>query len=258
VLARPARLDGVDARRTDHVDAPHRISGCRIERVRLPRLWEGRCAEALKNGSSGGRGSASGGTVRRSSDTRSLTRMLAHGSRLLGLVRAGAFTLYGNTRSGKSGTDQVYGLNMARFLADNDRPDQLVLSLYGQLAAGLTPGTHVAGEAATVAPIAGEYHRRMFLPPNSGGNSTLLEIAAADARTRTRSSRRAPWAGARLRHPALMAPSWPSNHGEARSDVFWHALVHAERVGRLRPGLTRCAPVDRFADAETTAAASGR
>jgi len=104
-----------------------------------------------------------------------LRYVLGHGSRLLGLVRAGAFTLYGNTRSGKSGTDQVYGLNMARFLADNDRPDQLVLSLYGQLAAGLTPGTHVGGEAATVAPIAGEYHRRMFLPPNSGGNSTFLE-----------------------------------------------------------------------------------
>ena len=52
-------------------------------------------------------------------------------------------------RSAKSGTDQVYGLNMARFLADNDRPDQLVLSLYGQLAAGMTHGTYVAGEAAT-------------------------------------------------------------------------------------------------------------
>ena len=49
-----------------------------------------------------------------------------------------------------SGTDQVYGLNVARFLAANDRPDQLVLSLYGQLAAAMTPGTFVAGEAASV------------------------------------------------------------------------------------------------------------
>ena len=30
-----------------------------------------------------------------------------------------------------SGTDQVYGINVARFLADNDEADQLVLSLYG-------------------------------------------------------------------------------------------------------------------------------
>ena len=37
--------------------------------------------------------------------------------------------------SPSSGTDQVYGLNVARFLADNDQADQLVLSLYGQLAA---------------------------------------------------------------------------------------------------------------------------
>jgi hypothetical protein len=104
-----------------------------------------------------------------------LRYVFAHGSRFLGLVRAGAFTLYGRSKSGESGTDQVYGLNMARFLADNDCADQLVLSLYGQLAAGMTPGTHVSGEAATVTPIAGEFYRRMFLPPNSGSNATFLE-----------------------------------------------------------------------------------
>ena len=58
-----------------------------------------------------------------------------HGSRLLGLVRAGAFALYKTPRFPVSGTDQVYGLNVSRFLAENDEPDQLVLSLYGQLAA---------------------------------------------------------------------------------------------------------------------------
>ena len=47
-----------------------------------------------------------------------------------------------------SGTNEVYGLNVARFLADNDRPDQLVLSLYGALAAGMTDGTFVSGESA--------------------------------------------------------------------------------------------------------------
>ena len=42
------------------------------------------------------------------------------------------YALYGrDARSPISGTDQVYGLNVARFLADNDQPDQLVLSLYG-------------------------------------------------------------------------------------------------------------------------------
>jgi hypothetical protein len=102
--------------------------------------------------------------------------MLSHGSRLLGLTRAAGFTIYGAPRFPVSGTDQVYGLNLARFLADNDRPDQLVLSLYGQLAAGMTPGTHVSGEAATVAPFRGEYHRTMFLPPNSASNSVFLGL----------------------------------------------------------------------------------
>jgi hypothetical protein len=104
-----------------------------------------------------------------------LSYLLGHGSRILGLVRAGAYSLYGKSRFPVSGTDQVYGLNVARFLADNGRADQLVLSLYGQLAAGMTAGTYVSGEGATIAPIRGEYYRKMLLPPNAGSNSTFLE-----------------------------------------------------------------------------------
>ena len=104
-----------------------------------------------------------------------LRYMLTHGSRLLGLVRAGGYALYGDAPFPTSGTDQVYGLSMSRFLADNDRPDQLVLSLYGQLAAGMTRGTFVAGEAASVAPLDGERYRTMFLPPNGTSNAAFLE-----------------------------------------------------------------------------------
>ncbi len=104
-----------------------------------------------------------------------LDYMLRHGSRLLGLVRAGAYSLYGKARYPVSGTDQVYGLNVARFLADNDRPDQLVLSLYGMLGAGMTPGTFVSGEAATVAPLRGAVYRSMYMPPNTASNSAFLE-----------------------------------------------------------------------------------
>src|SRR6266545_3125926 len=83
---------------------------------------------------------ASGILPPRSAQARGVLRyMLAHGSRILGLVRAGAFTLY------------------------------------GQLAAGMTPGTYVSGEAATIAPVRGEPYRKMFLPPNSGSNATFLE-----------------------------------------------------------------------------------
>jgi hypothetical protein len=105
-----------------------------------------------------------------------LRYLLLHGSRLLGLVRAGAYALYGKAPTyPESGTDQVYGLNVARFLADNDRPDQLVLSLYGQLGAAMTPDTFVSGEAASVAPLAGGYYRSTYLPPNGAANGTFLE-----------------------------------------------------------------------------------
>jgi hypothetical protein len=105
-----------------------------------------------------------------------LRYMLLHGSRLLGLVRAGGYALYGPQPSAPvSGTDEVYGINVARFLADNDHADQLVLSLYGDLAAGMTAGTFVSGEAATVAPLDGASYRAMYLPPNSAANAAFLE-----------------------------------------------------------------------------------
>ena len=104
-----------------------------------------------------------------------LRYVLNHGSRLLGLVRASAFALYKTPVFPVSGTDQVYGLNMARFLADEDEPDQLALSLYGQLAAGMTEGTFVSGEGATVAPLDGASYRSMYLPPNSTSNGAFLE-----------------------------------------------------------------------------------
>jgi hypothetical protein len=111
--------------------------------------------------------------------TGALRYMLRHGSRLLGLVRAGAYALYREPVHPVSGTDQVYGINVARFLADNDESDHLVLSLYGALAAAMTPGTFVSGEAASVAPMAGRYYRAMYLPPNGASNAAFLETLRA-------------------------------------------------------------------------------
>jgi pimeloyl-ACP methyl ester carboxylesterase len=104
-----------------------------------------------------------------------LRYMRLHGSFLLGLVRAGAYALYGRDAPFPTGgTDEVYGINVARFLADNDEPDQLVLSLYGQLAAAMSPGTFVGGEADTIAPRNGEYFRTTYLPPNAASNAAFL------------------------------------------------------------------------------------
>jgi hypothetical protein len=105
-----------------------------------------------------------------------LRYLLTHGSRLAGLVRAGAYALYGrDARFPTGGTDQVYGKSVSRFLADMHEPEQLALSLYGQLALGMTPDTFVAGEAASVAPLRRQWYRSMYLPPNGAANGSFLE-----------------------------------------------------------------------------------
>jgi len=71
--------------------------------------------------------------------------LLWHGGRLLGVPRTYARTVYGDAPG--AGLAQVYGLGISRFLAENDQPDQLDLTLYGMLAAGMTAGTYVSGEA---------------------------------------------------------------------------------------------------------------
>jgi hypothetical protein len=97
------------------------------------------------------------------------------GSRLLGRVRTGAFALYGKSARKSGGFSPVYSLNMARFLADNDQPAQLVLALYGQLAAEMTPGTFVSGESVSIAPLRGDHYRSTYLPPNGASNAAFLE-----------------------------------------------------------------------------------
>jgi hypothetical protein len=107
------------------------------------------------------------------SQSRGILRyLLAHGSRLLGVPRTYARTVYGDEPG--AGLAQVYGLGVSRFLADEDEPDQLVLSLYGMRAAGMTDGTYISGEAVSVLPVHGAYQRSMFMPPNTGANASYL------------------------------------------------------------------------------------
>ena len=102
-----------------------------------------------------------------------LEYLLWHGGRLLGVPRTYARTVYGDAPG--AGLAQVYGLGISRFLSDNDQPDQLDLSLYGMLAAGMTAGTYVSGEAVSLLPLNRTYDRAMFMPPNSGANASYLE-----------------------------------------------------------------------------------
>lgn len=115
-----------------------------------------------------------------------------HGSRFMGMLRAR-----------DSAVDNVYGVEQANFLADNDQADQLVLTLYGKLAAGMTRGTFVSGESDNLGPIAtkwplqagvcqpgvpctppsvtdgwtpDEYYRAMYQAPNGANNTMFLDV----------------------------------------------------------------------------------
>ena len=138
-----------------------------------------------------------------------LRYMLGHGSRLLGLVRAGAYPLYGTAPLSRSpAPTRSTALNVARFLADNDQPDQLVLSLYGTLARG-DDAEHVRlRRGGDGRPARGAAYRSMYLPPNGGtSNSAFLETLRLDARPRDDATRdgRAGRARARVRDAARVA-----------------------------------------------------
>lgn len=123
---------------------------------------------------------------------RTLAYLYGHGSRLLGSLR-----------SRLGAINDVYGVEQAKFLADNDQADQLVLTLYGNLAHGRTRGTFIGGEAANVAPLAHRWpdrigycgvgepctrpeisaawstmdvYRAQYNPPNSANNTLFLSI----------------------------------------------------------------------------------
>ena len=97
-----------------------------------------------------------------------------HGSLLLGQVRNNGYT-FASGRNVPVGTDDVYLLDLVRFLADNHQAGRLDVALYGQLATGMTPGTYVSGETATVTPTESRIDRSMYLPPNSVANAAFLE-----------------------------------------------------------------------------------
>jgi hypothetical protein len=104
-----------------------------------------------------------------------LRYLQSHGSRMLGLVRFRAWPNVGKPGYRAPGSDDVYGTNLARFLADNGQADQLNQSHYGKLGPDMTANTCVSGEGSTIGPVDGEYYRSMFRPPNAANNAFFLE-----------------------------------------------------------------------------------
>jgi hypothetical protein len=127
--------------------------------------------------------------------SRTIAYLRRHGSRLLGTVRAR-----------RGGINDVYGLEQAKFLADNGHADDLVLGLYGNLAHARARGTFIAGEATNIGPLAQRWpslygacttrprcsragtasswadhdrFRALYNPPNGANNATFLWILRA-------------------------------------------------------------------------------
>ncbi len=149
----------------DALNAPNAGPYARLTKVREGSYWNLLMPYALASGFFPAHSREAHGLV---------DYVLAHGSRLLGVPRSDAHIIYSNEPYG-SGLGEGYGLNMSRFMADNDHPDQLDLSLYGMLAIGMTRGTYISGEAISVVPVNGVYYRSMYMPPNSAANASYLE-----------------------------------------------------------------------------------
>ena len=140
-----------------------------------------------------------------SGEAKGILRYLSlHGARIAGVTRADAHIAYGRNIVG-DGLGEVYVLNQSRFLADNDQPDQLALTLYGMLARGhdarhvrLRRGGLAAAGRHRVLPHdvhAAEPGREQQLPRDPEARCSCTSgaaRAALPAASTSRSRRRAP------------------------------------------------------------------
>lgn len=108
--------------------------------------------------------------------------MMNHGSLFLGLLRCNYYPVeIGSFKDGglpgyvTSGWDNVYAVNLIEALAQHDEAERIVLALYSKLNHGMTQGTYVSGEGATLGVVPGMEFRSMYLPPNSANNSLFLK-----------------------------------------------------------------------------------
>lgn len=144
-----------------------------ITATRLGSYWNLSIGTTLKSGIFDPRGD----TMRRTVDY-----MLLHGARLLGLTRFNYYPIpVGSYRAGglpgysTSGADNVYGPGIIDALAELDEADQIVLSLYGKLAHGMTRNTFISGEGDSYGVVPGQYYRALYLPPSNTNNALFLK-----------------------------------------------------------------------------------
>ena len=162
-----------------------------------------------------------------------------HGARLLGVVRAGAYALYGRDAYPASGTNHVYNLSVARFLADNDRPDALVLALYGALASAMTPrrssparrrAWRRSRDRAPRHVPAAEQRQQHGLPRDGTGAARARDPRCGRAPRR---------AAACVRDASRVARARAAHRGRERANELRHRVVLDRRRGGCRHDLAR-------------------
>lgn len=109
--------------------------------------------------------------------------MKEYGTWLCGMIRTnfyptpvGQYVKSGLPGYASTGTDNVYAVNLAEFVAHMDDPERLILMFYGKLAHGMTRGTFISGEGDTVGVCGNQYYRSMYQPPNGANNSFFLKL----------------------------------------------------------------------------------
>lgn len=122
-------------------------------------------------------------------DENSILRYIQnYGGTLMGMLRfnyastpVGSCRPHGLPGYETQGVDNAYLPAYIRMLADNGQRDQLVLSFYGKLAAGMSPNTFLAGEGEDVGVCTDPayinpdgYYRTMYLSPNGTNNAAYL------------------------------------------------------------------------------------
>ena len=172
---------------------------------------------------------------------RRLRYLLRHGSRLLGVVRAGAYALYGDPVF-PTGRHRPGVRDQRRALPRRQRRGRPARAEPLRHARGRDDARDVRlGRGGLGDPLDGAPHRAMYLPPNGASERGLPRHAALAARARDpRRARRAARPRARLRDPA----AWLRRASGSRSSgvpTSFGAVSYSLEARGQRPGNGRAA-----------------
>lgn len=93
-----------------------------------------------------------------------------HGGVCMGMIR---FDQHSGLFANVDGIDDIYTMRYVDALLQRDEPELALVSFYGKLAQGMTPGTFIAAEGTGLRPL-DQFGRPMYLPPTSSSGAFFL------------------------------------------------------------------------------------